>query len=142
MTRIFAKAYSCGPETDPEACKRKLSLAHPGAVVQAAKRGSASNELFVEMLAAQTLSAETSGSLLAKKPEIDLLLRLAGTNQISTAIREKGVKGGEPFLVIWAGRSELKSPKGFAEKELPRRALNRAELAKVERAALLGVRSS
>jgi tRNA threonylcarbamoyladenosine modification (KEOPS) complex Cgi121 subunit len=140
--KIFAKAYNCDPETNPEALKRKLSLANPGALVQTAKGRSAANEFFVEMLAAQTLRAEDSESLLAKKPEIDLLLRLAGTNQISTAIKEKGAKNGEAFLLICAGRSMLESPKDLQAKELPRRELSRAELARVEKAALLGIRNA
>jgi len=94
------------------------------------------------MLAAQTFQAESSGSLLANKPEIDLLLRLAGTNQISRAIREKGAKKGEPFLLIVAGRSEQILPQRIPAKELPRRKLSRAELARIEKASLLGTRSA
>jgi tRNA threonylcarbamoyladenosine modification (KEOPS) complex Cgi121 subunit len=140
--KVFAKAYSCGPETNPEALKLKLSLANPGSLVQSARGRSAVNEFFVEMLAAQTIRAEDSGGLLAKKPEIDLLLRLAGTNQISTAIKEKGARNGEAFLLICAGRSAPKSPKGLQAKELPRRELSRTELARVEKAALLGIRNA
>jgi len=139
--KIFAKAYNCRPGSDPEAAKRELSLANPGAVVQAARGGSASNELYVEMLAAQTLRAQASEGMLAKKPEIDLLLRLAGTNQIAAAIKEKGAKAGDASLLICAGRSALKSPKSLSRMELPRRGLTRAELAKVEKAALLGTRN-
>ena len=117
--KIFAKAYNCDPETNPEALKRKLSLANPGALVQTAKGRSAANEFFVEMLAAQTLRAEDSGSLLAKKPEIDLLLRLAGTNQISTAIKEKGAKNGEAFLLDICRKVGAKIPKGPPSKGTP-----------------------
>jgi tRNA threonylcarbamoyladenosine modification (KEOPS) complex Cgi121 subunit len=140
--KIFARAYNCGSESDAEAVKRELSLANPGAVVQTARSGSATNEFFVEMLAAQTLHAMASRNLLAKKPEIDLLLRLAGTNQISAAIKEMGARKGDSFLLISAGRSELKSPKRLLGKELPRRQLSKAELARVEKAALLGTRSA
>jgi len=138
--KIYARAYCLGPESDPEAVKRELSAANPGAVVQTVKESAASNEFFVEMLSAQTLRAESTGGLLAKRPEIDLLLRIAGTNQISRAIREKGAKGGEPFLVMTAGRSAQNLPRGFAGKELMRRELNRAELSRIEKAALLGTR--
>jgi tRNA threonylcarbamoyladenosine modification (KEOPS) complex Cgi121 subunit len=138
--RIFVKAYTCGRESSPEAMKREVLSANPGAVVQAARGGVATNELFVEMLAAQTLRAESSGTLLAKRPEIDLLLRLAGTDQISTAIREKGARAGEPFLVFSAGRSPQKRVKVLSGRELPRRKLSVAELQMVEKAALLEVR--
>jgi tRNA threonylcarbamoyladenosine modification (KEOPS) complex Cgi121 subunit len=137
---IFAKAYACGPGSDMDLLKRELAAANPGALVQAAKGGSAENEFFVEMLAAQTLRAETSKSMLANKPEIDLLLRLAGTTQISQAIKGEGARRGEPFLLMAAGRSALTTPRVLEGKELPRTGLTKAELAKVEKAALLGTR--
>jgi len=135
--RAFARAYLCGRELKPEELKRRVALANRGAVVQTAAKGAASNEFFVEMLAAQTLHAESSGSLLARRPEIDLLLRLAGTTQISKAIKEKGAASGEPFLFVVAGRKRPKQVRGLAAQELPRRRLSRNELQRVERAALL-----
>jgi tRNA threonylcarbamoyladenosine modification (KEOPS) complex Cgi121 subunit len=137
--RVYAKAYLCGRRLKPEDVKRKLTLANPGSLVQAAKAGTAKNEFFLEMLAAQTFQAQTTSTLLAKKPEIDFLLRLAGTTQIAKAIRDQGAKDGEPFLAVAAGRSELGTVPELAELRLPRRQLTKAELGKVERAALLSV---
>jgi len=90
------------------------------------------------MLAAQTFQAERSGTLLAKKPEVDLLLRLAGTTQIAKAIRERGAKPGASFLLIVASRSGIVGIPGLLQ-ELPRSLLSDGDLARIERAALLDV---
>ncbi len=140
--RVFAKAYLFEKGFSSQEIKRKLAVANAGSIVQAAKGGSAHNEFFVEMLAAQTLRAEASGSLLAKKPEIDFLLRLAGTTQIARAIREQGAKEGEPFLLVVAGREALLWPPELSGIELSRRDLSPEELARVEKAALLNAQRS
>ncbi|MCL4354987.1 MAG: hypothetical protein JRM79_04535 [Nitrososphaerota archaeon] len=141
MERVTARAYLC-EGMDPDEAKGALARANPGAVVQTVKAGSVKNEFLAEMVAAQTLQAMESGGLLAKKPEIDLLLRLAGTTQISRAIRLEGSVNGGRFLVIVAGHMALTSPPGFTGAQLPRRLLSRSELARVEGAALLGAERS
>jgi tRNA threonylcarbamoyladenosine modification (KEOPS) complex Cgi121 subunit len=83
------------------------------------------------------LHAGSGGSLLAKKPEMDFLLRLAGTTQISKAIRQQGSTKGEPFLLVVAGPREIKSSRSFEAMELPRRKLSKKELERIEGAALL-----
>ncbi len=123
---------------EPEEAKSKLQAANRGFLVQASAADAARNEFYLEMIAAQTLQAESSGTMLAKKPEIDFLLRLAGTTQISRAIREKGARSGRPFLVIAAGHSRVSRAARLFAEELPRRALTRAELGRIENAALLG----
>jgi tRNA threonylcarbamoyladenosine modification (KEOPS) complex Cgi121 subunit len=135
--RIFAKAFLCTESVSPEESKRLLAVANPGSMVQAANGGLAENELFVELLAAQTLQAESSGSLLANKREIDFLLRLAGTTQISKAIRDAGAKSGDPFVLVVAGTCVVRRPSKLVGKELPRRELTVAEMGRIERAALL-----
>jgi tRNA threonylcarbamoyladenosine modification (KEOPS) complex Cgi121 subunit len=139
MATIYAKAYSCGAEFDAELLKRRLVAENPGALVQAAKADSARNLRFVEMLAAQTFGAEAAGTLLAKRPEIDFLLRLAGTTQISKAIQELGAKKGSPFLLVVSGRTAIRKHdiKGL---ELPRKELSAPELGRIERAALLSAK--
>lgn len=133
----MARAYLFDGRKDAEDVKGRMALANPGSLVQVARAGAASNELLVEMLAAQTLRAESSGSMLAKKPEVDLLLRIAGTTQISAAIEGYGAAKGKRFLAINAGREALAVPEGFGESELPRKSLTKSELLRVERAALL-----
>lgn len=139
---VHARAYRLGGGLRPQELRKRLAQANRGAVVQAAADDAADNELFVEMLAAQTLRAEASGSMLARKPEMDLLLRLAGTTQISRAVREKGAAEGRPYLLVVAGRRRPKGVRGLASVELPRRKLTRAELERVEKAALLNVEKS
>ena len=95
------------------------------------------NELFLELLAAQTLQAETSGGLLANKPEIDFLLRLAGTTQIARAIKVAGAKPGERYILVVAGRKAVRLPPAIEGAELERRKLTHSELGKIEKAALL-----
>ena len=135
--RVHARAFVCDGKSDPGQMKQLLASANPGALVLAAKAGSVRNAFFVEMLAAQTFRAESSGSLLANKPEIDLLLRLAGTTQISRAIKEHGTHPGARSLLVVADSKAVKSPKQLSGLELPRRQMTRPELMKVERAALL-----
>lgn len=76
---------------------------------------------------------------MSKRPEIDLLLRLAGTSQISKAIRLSGSNAGRPFLLIVAGKAQPKGIPGLAGSELPRKSLSKSELERVEVAALLSV---
>jgi tRNA threonylcarbamoyladenosine modification (KEOPS) complex Cgi121 subunit len=138
--RIFARAYLCGPRSRPEEMKRKLAAANPGSMVQTVRGDAAKNEFVFEMLAAQTLQAEATGNMLAKKPEIDFLLRIAGSTQISEAIRALAAREGEPFLLVAAGKSEISGVPELKRFELPKRSLSRGELAVVERGALLSAR--
>ncbi|MGP8057962.1 MAG: KEOPS complex subunit Cgi121 [Nitrososphaerales archaeon] len=112
----------------------------PESIVQTVSADAATNGFFVEMIAAQTLSANGTQSLLAKRPEVDLLLRLAGTTQIARAIEQTGAKKGEPFLLVIAGpatRLAGLSAKELGGSELESRELSSDELNRIEQAALL-----
>ena len=74
---------------------------------------------------------------MANKPEIDFLLRLAGTTQISMAIKDAGAKSGDHFVLVVAGESAVRRPSGLDGKELPRLDLTESERRGIERAALL-----
>jgi tRNA threonylcarbamoyladenosine modification (KEOPS) complex Cgi121 subunit len=137
--KVFAKAYVCGGDLDPDEAKLEFGSSNPSSIVQTGRAKSAANEFFVEMLAAQTLRAGSAGSLLAKKPEIDFLLRLAGTTQISKAIKQCGSRKGEPFLLVVAGPKKINFPRSAKAKELPRGKLTKKELDRIEEAALLSV---
>ncbi len=89
---------------DAEEMKEGLKKTFPNLVVQLADARVGSNERFFKMIAAQTISAMRYGSLLAKKPEIDLLLRLAATTQISEALTRVGYREGGRQVLIAAGR--------------------------------------
>ena len=138
--RIFARVFLFPRRASPEESRRLLAAANPGSMVQAVRAGLARNERLVELLAAQTLQAGSSGGLLANKQEIDFLLRLAGTTQISRAIRDAGARKGEQFALVVAGENAVRLPTGLDAKELRTRKLSDAELKKIERAALLNAK--
>jgi tRNA threonylcarbamoyladenosine modification (KEOPS) complex Cgi121 subunit len=101
------------------------------------------NPAALKMVAAQTLAAASSGATLAKKPELDLLLRLAGTRQIGEAIERCGYKSGKGRLFLVAAsddgaaisRVNALDPTKFVR--VDDRALSKSDLEFVERAALL-----
>ncbi len=136
-----ARCYRIDDMQDPELMKAEVLAAFPRLIAQTADPAVASNETVVEMLAAQTVQAARSGGLLARKTEVDLLLRLGGTTQISQAIQQAGAKSGRPFLLVVAGEEEelqaLESGRFALGKRLPKGELSRVELLRVEKAALL-----
>jgi KEOPS complex subunit Cgi121 len=139
--KTYTLSLAYGKDQDPDKTRRLLARTNPKALVQTVSEGTAANDFFVRMIAAQTINAARAGSLLAKKAEMDLLLRLAGTTQISEAISEVGSKKGEPFLLVVAGTSQLRAaalPAGG--RRLPASPLSESELRRVEQAALLSVR--
>lgn len=138
-TNVRVFAFERG--TDPVAARDAFEKANRGALVQTFSGRAAPNGFFVQMIAAQTLRAGLSQSMLAKKPEIDFLLRLAGTSQISEAISRVGTEHGEPFqlVVATAGRDRTRIP-ALRCRALPKRPLTETELARVEKAALLSAR--
>ncbi len=134
-----ARTFVMAAGADPELVKGRVRSECPGAVVQSVRPGLTENGLLVEMIAAQTFKAAATGGLLAERPEIDLLLRLARTSQIARAIEETGSKKGEPFLLVVAAPEKALRPldrMGLGN-ELPRRKLNEEEVVAVEEAALL-----
>jgi len=124
-----------------------LRRRHPALIVQLVTLQEVPGGQTIRMIAQQTLRAMKTGALLAAKPEVDLLLRLAGTTQIALAIEEAGYKARGTMVLVAAG-----SARGVA---LLRRELagnpvyeiieggeiDERGLAMVERAALLGTRS-
>lgn len=133
-----------GGDTDPDSVRRAVATRVPGAIVQAVRADATTNGFFVQMIAAQTLRANGTPNLLARKPEVDLLLRLAGTTQISRAIDLIGTKKGKPFLLVIAGpRKELGNLnwKEFGGSELETRDLSSEELERIETAALLNAQN-
>lgn len=139
--RTNVRVLAFEKNSNPDDTRRAFARANPGAVVQTFSKKAAENAFLVQMIAAQTLGAMRTGSLLAKKPEIDFLLRLAGTSQISEAISRVGSKHGQPFHLVMANTGPSKSWELPLEgRRLPMRPLTRIELRKVEEAALLSAR--
>ena len=138
---IWVRSYKFARGPDPEALRQEIRSKHPGALVQTARAEVATNAFFLEMVAAQTLRAGASGNLLAKKPEIDFLLRLARTTQISRAMAAVGAQKGRPFLLVIANpKQRIGSLGGKGGKELKSSELSEDELEGIEEAALLNAR--
>ena len=135
--RVYSRAFLYGRETDPKQVRLELSEVNRGAMVQTFSSEETTNAFFIRMLAAQTLRAESTGSLLAKKPEMDFLLRLAGTSQISEAISKVGSRQGEPFVLVLASLRPLKGGSVASGRRLPAQPLSESELRRVEQGALL-----
>ncbi|HYW84311.1 MAG TPA: KEOPS complex subunit Cgi121 [Spirochaetia bacterium] len=121
----------------------------PEVIVQVIGAARAPNPRAVEMIAAQTLMAARAGSTLAERPELDLLLRLAGTRQIGEAFRRVGYKSnGKRFFMVAASEGNgaalsrmgkrLAADKRFTKVE--KKQLEEGDLEQVERAALLAAR--
>lgn len=141
---IAARAGSAEATED-----RLLSLRgrHPGLIIQLVTLKRLPGNRVVAMIGQQTLRAARTGALLAAKPEVDLLLRLAGTTQIAVAIKEAGYRAKGKKLLVAAGPSEevesleeeLAEQKGY--EVLKGEEIDADGLAMVERAAVLGTRS-
>ena len=127
----------------------KMREQNPRVIVQVFSASSVPNPGAVEMIAAQTLTAARSGSTLAERPELDLLLRLAGTRQIGEAFQRVGYRSNRRRLFMVAAsegrgaalsrmRKRLAEDPRFAE--VPPKRLAKADLDQVERAALLAAR--
>jgi tRNA threonylcarbamoyladenosine modification (KEOPS) complex Cgi121 subunit len=138
-------------DVDPAEIERLLQGARkesPEAIIQAFSASRTPNGAAVEMIAAQTLTAARSGSTLAERPELDLLLRLAGTRQIGEAFKRVGYKssGKRLFMVAASVAGEgLKSMRTRASGDrrfalVAKRRLGKVDLDLVERAALLAAR--
>jgi tRNA threonylcarbamoyladenosine modification (KEOPS) complex Cgi121 subunit len=137
-----------GPD-EIESILARLRKESPKAIIQVFGADRAPNAGAVEMIAAQTLTAAKSGSTLAERPELDLLLRLAGTRQIGEAFQRVGYKknGKRLFMVAAAegtgaalvrvrNRASRDGRFALVEKKKP----GSGDLEIVERAALLAVR--
>lgn len=102
----------------------------------------------IEMIATQTLRALKTGAMVAEKPEVDLLLRVAGTNQITEAIQKAGFKVPGTKVLIAAGsaaavgrlRRSLTAKEAAGYKILRSGTLDAGGSRMVEAGALLGAK--
>jgi tRNA threonylcarbamoyladenosine modification (KEOPS) complex Cgi121 subunit len=94
------------------------------------------------MVSLQTYQAKVSGTLLAHKADVDLLLRFSQTTQISEALEKAGYKEGQALAFIALGpRREIVNIRrklSGMETKIPSRSLTTRELDAIECAALLG----
>jgi tRNA threonylcarbamoyladenosine modification (KEOPS) complex Cgi121 subunit len=133
---------------DPETFLSRLRRENPGLLIQVFG-GRRPRAAVVGMIAAQTLTAARSGSILADRPELDLLLRLAGTRQIGQAFLLLGYKSHRRRLfVVAASEANSREIKRLARQlsrdrrfvEIQKKPLTEDDLEAVERAALLAVK--
>jgi tRNA threonylcarbamoyladenosine modification (KEOPS) complex Cgi121 subunit len=134
----------------PSAAESLLSVLRkkfPKLTVQLVTLDRETNARLLEFIGHQTINALAKKSLLADKPEVDLLLRLASTTQIGTALKRVGYgKSGNKVLVAIGERSHLLRLRRYCMKHLPRPTpmrkspLSARDLEKVELAALLSAR--
>jgi tRNA threonylcarbamoyladenosine modification (KEOPS) complex Cgi121 subunit len=142
---VSAKARLRPGEAD--AALTSLRKRHPGLIIQLVTLEKLPTSRAVAMIGQQTLRAAKTGALLAMRPEVDLLLRLAGTTQIEVAIRKAGYRARGNRLLVATGPAakvqalseELARDRRY--KILEDEELDDAALALVEKAALLGTRS-
>lgn len=92
-----------GGGTDWAARLEELRGRHPRLVVQAVSHRFVCSRTHLAKVAAVSLAARRRRMLLSKRPETDLLMRLALTGQISEAIRTAGARPRTNVLVIAAG---------------------------------------
>ncbi|HYC27045.1 MAG TPA: KEOPS complex subunit Cgi121 [Nitrososphaerales archaeon] len=134
---VHLTATMCPSTIDPVRAKEEARLGYPGTIVQVLGAGSPTNAKALEMLAAQTLEAAKSGELLANKPEVDFLLRVAGSTQIARALKTSGAVKGSPFILV--SFSTSRRPVHLLGTPLTGTDLSDDDFALIEAAALLGV---
>ncbi len=122
-------------------------MGFPRLTIQLVTFGKVPNGRMLELIGNQTITALAEKSLLASKPEVDLLLRVAGTTQIEAALRLVGYRGnGKKVLVAIGDGRVLARLRRHCITHVPgatplgKSPLSRQELEKVEVAALLATR--
>ncbi len=141
---ISAEADLDASEAEKELLRLRSS--YPELIIQVVKMKRPLGPRAVRMIAMQTLRARKSGALLAERPEVDLLLRLAGTDQITMALKTHGYKAAGTKLLAAAGpqgavdrlRKQLSGNGRYTVREEDE--ADEEGLAAVETAALLGTR--
>ena len=133
------------PEKEDELFLKRLRAQFPKLSIQLLSLRHLPNARRIEMIAKQMIRSKKRGSLLAARPELDLLLRLAGTTQISEAIGKIGYKcsGRKILVAVGTPRDLLKLEKLAEEdRETYKRSrgteLSSADFEAIEEAALLG----
>ena len=100
----FAELLSFSSADDPAAQLRSFRSAAKGAYVQTLDAAAVAGRDHLLFALKQTIELGESGQLLAEKAEVDFLLRVAGTAQISKAVRTAGSKPKSPSVLVVFGR--------------------------------------
>jgi len=89
---------------------QKIRKKFPKLIIQLISSNYILNKSHVKKIIMLSLEAKARNTLLSKKLETDILLRFAGTTQISQAIHDVGHKKGQNFMLISIGKkSDLDS---------------------------------
>jgi tRNA threonylcarbamoyladenosine modification (KEOPS) complex Cgi121 subunit len=144
-TAVAARAELAPGDAERELLR--LRSTHHRLIIQMVGMKRMPSSRAVLMIAAQTLRAVDTDSLLAAKPEVDLLLRLAGTSQITVALRKHGYMAEGAKMLVAAGpkrdverlRRELSGSTSY--RVLESEEMDEEDLNMVEVAALLGTRT-
>ena len=83
-----------------------LRAEFPDLVIQAISSNFVLNKEHVKKILSLSISAKQYNTLLSKKLETDILLRFAGTTQISEAIKNLGITQYQNFLLISIGKNQ------------------------------------
>ncbi len=139
--KLAVACFVLPADADAQAVKRRVHGILPAALVQVVNSAALKNEALAELIAWQSRSARDAGCLLAKTQEMDFLLRVSGTTQISRALGESGAKSREENVLVLAGDSRDLNARLLRSLGLTRRLSRREptaeEFDRVERAAML-----
>ncbi len=138
MARYAVRSCAFPGDSDPDTERQQARALLSRGFVQTVRATAADNAFFVEVIAAQTLRAWEKDELVARRPEIDFILRMAGTSQISKALGEVGSRKGASFVLVVASPGRVPMGNALRGRALARRDLSLDERDRVERAALLG----
>jgi len=105
-TCVEMRSYRSGD--DPASQLKAFRKAARGASVQTLDLSAVGGRMHILLTLKQTEELKGSSQLLADKAEVDLLLRVAGTRQISVAVRAAGSRpGADSLLVVFGGDEEV-----------------------------------
>ena len=105
-----------GEATEPKDFLETLRSKFPNTSIQIIAGEAVYNLEHLKWSVRQSWLAKNRGVMLAKRVELDLLMRIGAANQISEAIKIAGAKENSPFYIIGIGaESELKKLAGFVK---------------------------
>src|SRR3972149_1292392 len=105
-----------GKATEPKDFLDTLRSKFPNVTIQIIADDAVYNIEHLKWSVRQSSLAKTRGVMLAKRVELDLLMRIGGMNQISEAIKIAGAKENSPCYIVGIGaENELKKLAGFVK---------------------------
>lgn len=88
---------------EPKDLLDELRRRFPKLVLQIISDNAVYADEHLKWVARQSWHAKDRAIMLAKKVELDLLMRIAGVAQIADALKVAGAKKGEPFIILGIG---------------------------------------